>query len=166
MVEPAEFHESLSGRNAFRIGEVAGAIGVPAKTLRNWLDRELIPAPDSNTDGWRTFSALEVAQLAITSKLVGFGLPIGVCAFIAGEAVKTLLQKFPRKIPQHINPLKVWRLHIVGYFLFVFPVDGEWKFILEESPDIGTTAFIRLNVSSVIDETQENLSKLAGNRDE
>ena len=59
-----------------RLSDVANAIGRSSKVIRNWLERDQIQFFTGSSKGWRNFSYLDVAVLAIVSKLTEFGLKV------------------------------------------------------------------------------------------
>lgn len=60
-----------------RFGDVVYAIDTTPKALRNWLQRGQVklasPKPD---EGWREFSYVDVAILALTRSIVDFGVQV------------------------------------------------------------------------------------------
>jgi hypothetical protein len=61
-----------------RFSDVVYAIETTPKALRNWLQREQVTLDSARPDegGWRTFSFVDVAILAVTRRLVDFGITV------------------------------------------------------------------------------------------
>ncbi|MHB1592824.1 MAG: heavy metal-responsive transcriptional regulator [Streptosporangiaceae bacterium] len=59
-----------------RIGEVAGRAGVPAKTIRFWEDRRLLPPPGRTPGGYRDYGPDVVERLAFIRDAQAAGLTL------------------------------------------------------------------------------------------
>ena len=60
-----------------RIGEVAARAGVPAKTIRFWEDRCLLPLPDRTPAGYREYGPDILERLAFIRRSQAAGLTLG-----------------------------------------------------------------------------------------
>ncbi len=71
-----------------RFSAVAHATGIAQKTLRNWEARkDLIAFKPSKASGWRTFSLVQVAHLAVIPHFVKFGIDVEYADRIAFNAI-------------------------------------------------------------------------------
>jgi DNA-binding transcriptional MerR regulator len=59
-----------------KIGEVAGRSGVPAKTIRFWEDRHLLPAPHRTPAGYRDYEPAVLERLAFIRQAQAAGLTL------------------------------------------------------------------------------------------
>jgi MerR family transcriptional regulator, copper efflux regulator len=59
-----------------KIGEVAGRSGVPAKTIRFWEDRHLLPAPPRTPAGYRDYEPAVLERLAFIRQAQAAGLTL------------------------------------------------------------------------------------------
>ena len=59
-----------------RIGEVAARAGVPAKTIRFWEDRCLLPLPDRTPAGYREYGPDILERLAFIRRCQAAGLTL------------------------------------------------------------------------------------------
>lgn len=90
-----------------RFGDVVYAIDTTPKALRNWLQRGQVklasPKPE---EGWREFSYVDVAILALTRSIVDFGVQVEeasnlahtILTYMQGEAWTTLKNVPPTAI--------------------------------------------------------------------
>lgn len=88
-----------------RLGEVAAALNVAPKLIRNWTasaDFDLIGDPDRAANKWREYSYLDVAHLAIAAQAIRYGFSIGDAHDFAGA---TLVRLFG-SLMQFKSPLK------------------------------------------------------------
>lgn len=71
-----------------RFSAVAHATGIAPKTLRNWEARkDLIALKGADVEGWRTFSLVQVAHLAVIPHFVKFGIDVEYADKLAYNAV-------------------------------------------------------------------------------
>lgn len=103
-----------------RMSDVAAAVGMETKALRNWLlnnDLELIK-PRAGERGWRAFSFQDVAVLAGMRELVRWGIKVD-CAydFIASELCRLFLptQNYKNMEPKHLLALMSHRFYFFWY---------------------------------------------------
>jgi DNA-binding transcriptional MerR regulator len=59
-----------------RIGEAAGRSGVPAKTIRFWEDRRLLPAPARTPAGYRDYDPALLERLTFIRQAQAAGLTL------------------------------------------------------------------------------------------
>ena len=59
-----------------KIGELATASGVPAKTIRFWESDGLVPEPSRTPSGYRDYDAATVARLAFIRRSQAAGLTL------------------------------------------------------------------------------------------
>ena len=59
-----------------RLSDAAFAAETTPKAIRNWLQRDLVRLAPSSSEGWREFSLMDVAALALVRRFVDFGLPV------------------------------------------------------------------------------------------
>lgn len=77
-----------------RLGEVATALNVAPKLIRNWTASEkfdLNRSSDKEAEKWRQYSYLDVAHLAIASQAIRYGFTIGEAHDFAGAALADVL---------------------------------------------------------------------------
>jgi DNA-binding transcriptional MerR regulator len=60
-----------------RIGEIASQAGVPAKTIRFWEDRHLLPQPARTPAGYRDYDPAILDRLAFIRYAQAAGLTLG-----------------------------------------------------------------------------------------
>lgn len=92
-----------------RFADAAHAIEATPKTLRNWLQRGQVrfdfagSTEVARASGWREFNASEIAVLAITRKLVEFGMTVEEASGFANAVLSeraALLLTFNSTPPQ------------------------------------------------------------------
>ncbi|QDI79785.1 hypothetical protein E8E01_04745 [Methylorubrum populi] len=89
-----------------RFSTAAYAIDATPKSLRNWLARGQLGFPGSEPEsGWKEFDVVDIAILAITRKLVDFGLKVEEASRQARQAVLDPLFKVPHEIGQRNKDL-------------------------------------------------------------
>ena len=59
-----------------RFAHAVFALDVTPKTLRNWLQREQVTLFEDQPEGWKTYSHLDIAKLALVRRMVDFGLGV------------------------------------------------------------------------------------------
>jgi DNA-binding transcriptional MerR regulator len=59
-----------------RIGEVAGRAGVPAKTIRFWEERSLLPLPARTSAGYRDYDPAVLKRIAFIQQAQVAGLTL------------------------------------------------------------------------------------------
>lgn len=77
-----------------RLGEVASALNVAPKLVRNWTAREefdLAGSPDRAANKWREYSYLDVAHLAIAAQAIRYGFSISEAHDFAGATLVQIL---------------------------------------------------------------------------
>ena len=78
-----------------RLGEVASALNVAPKLVRNWTASasfDLMADPNRQANKWREYSYLDVAHLAIAAQLIRYGFPIEDAHDFAGAVLVRLLE--------------------------------------------------------------------------
>lgn len=78
-----------------RLGEVAAALNVAPKLIRNWTaseDFDLLGHPDRQANKWREYSYLDVAHLAIAAQAIRYGFSIGEAHDFAGATLVRLIE--------------------------------------------------------------------------
>src|SRR6266705_3759360 len=66
----------MSRGRAMRIGEVAGRARVPAKTIRFWEDRRLLPQPARTPAGYRDYDPAILERIAFIRHAQAAGLTL------------------------------------------------------------------------------------------
>ena len=135
----------------FRVSEVAHAINVTPKALRNWLLRDGFTPDSDSADSWRSFSPYDVAVLAIVKHLVDFGISTKSAASMAADVlsggIKTTLNDV------RINPARLWAASLSATFLFAFKdEEGEWKYFVSQEWDTAQRAVLRIQIGTIINE--------------
>jgi MerR family transcriptional regulator, copper efflux regulator len=104
-----------------RIGEIARIGGVPAKTIRFWEERRLLPEPTRTPAGYRTYDASVIERLAFirSAQAAGFTLDeirqvldIGDSGTAACEHVRDLVDGRLAWVEARIAELAVTRDHL------------------------------------------------------
>jgi DNA-binding transcriptional MerR regulator len=104
-----------------RIGEIAAIGGVPAKTIRFWEERRLLPEPTRTPAGYRSYDAAVVDRLAFirSAQVAGFSLAeirqvldIGDSGTAACEHVRDLVDGRLASVEARIAELEATRDHL------------------------------------------------------
>lgn len=74
-------------RHAMSIGELAGATGVAAPTIRYYEEIGLLPVPDRSAAGRRTYGRVDVERLRFIRRARDFGFSIEEVRRLAGLSV-------------------------------------------------------------------------------
>lgn len=132
----------------FTAAEVAEALGITTKTIRNWLDRKNITPSGETESGRFEFSVYDVAVLAVTHPMVEFGIPTRRAAEIADEALKdSAAFRSALKSADWDNPD---RFSVVLAWINVFKVDDNWKWVWARERLKDIPAFIELNLNLLV----------------
>src|SRR6266498_3608902 len=67
-----------------RIGEVADRAGVPAKTIRFWEDRRLLPPPARTPAGYRDYGTVVLERIGFIRHAQAAGLTLDAIGQILG----------------------------------------------------------------------------------
>jgi MerR family copper efflux transcriptional regulator len=67
-----------------RIGEVAGRAGVPAKTIRFWEERRLLPLPARTPAGYRDYDPAVLGRIAFIRQAQVAGLTLDAIGQVLG----------------------------------------------------------------------------------
>jgi len=147
----------------FRVAvEVAN---VPAKTLRNWIDRKLLsfmPEVEAGRDGesWRMFSVFDMMRLSITKNLVDFGVQVEFSSILAmgafaGDANCYYLDKVSRD-----EFLK----RLADRNIYVWRRGNGWEPLYSTTcPPSASSAFLTVHVSALVRDVFDRLGAVAGN---
>lgn len=76
-----------------RLGEVAAALNIAPKLIRNWTanaDFDLLGSPDRQANKWREYSYLDVAHLALAAQAIRYGFSISEGHDFAGATLVRL----------------------------------------------------------------------------
>ena len=104
-----------------RIGEVASIGGVPAKTIRFWEERRLLPEPTRTPAGYRSYDAAVIDRLAFirAAQAAGFSLDeirqvldIGDSGAAACQHVRELVDGRLASVEARIAELEATRAHL------------------------------------------------------
>jgi DNA-binding transcriptional MerR regulator len=104
-----------------RIGEIAAIGGVPAKTIRFWEERRLLPEPTRTPAGYRTYDAAVIDRLAFIRSAQAAGLSIdkirqvldiGDSGTAACEHVRELIDGRLASVDARIAELEATRKHL------------------------------------------------------
>ncbi|NOT39215.1 MAG: MerR family transcriptional regulator [Alphaproteobacteria bacterium] len=153
-------------KTGYTLSETALASEASAKTIRNWIDRDLVPftkADQDEPDGWHRFSARTVLLFALTQRLVRHGLPVGD----AVRLVETSRRLSPKgTLWRHRNtPAAAIPAAFANVTLFVWRTDdGEWRSVEGDpasDPDLPDT-FIWVDLERVAATVAAALEDLGG----
>jgi DNA-binding transcriptional MerR regulator len=64
----------------YKLGQVAAAVGMNARTLGDWIDRGIVEAPRTGTGRHRDFGIREADRIALIHELTKIGLPVADAA--------------------------------------------------------------------------------------
>ena len=68
--------EKTKNNKAYLISEVSDLTGLPTKTIRYYEDIKLIPPPERNESGYRTFSGEDIKRLKLIKKAKFLGISL------------------------------------------------------------------------------------------
>lgn len=83
-----------ASKQKIRLGEVASALDVDAKLIRNWLRTgqfDLLRGEEKEAQKWREFSFLDVAHLAVAMQAIRYGFTVSEAHDFAGMALVNLV---------------------------------------------------------------------------
>jgi hypothetical protein len=89
------FMSETVGEKKIRLGEVANALGVPPKLIRNWTaaqEFDLFGSPDRPQNKWREYSYFDVAHLAIAAQMIRYGFSVAEAHDFAGATLARLFE--------------------------------------------------------------------------
>jgi DNA-binding transcriptional MerR regulator len=104
-----------------KIGEIAARAGVPAKTIRFWEDRGLLPRPPRTPSGYRDYDAPVVERLAFIRHAQVAGLmleeirqvlDIGDSGDAPCQHVSELIDARLAQVERRIDELRVTQTHL------------------------------------------------------
>lgn len=141
-----------------RFSDAAYAIEATPKTLRNWLQRDQVKfehvgdSEAAKAGGWREFTIMEIAVLAITRKLVDFGMTVEEASSYA-DAI--LGDRASLLISYKHTPPAVLVATFKGLLLVAWrdPPGGAWGLSLVRADDfeLPSSACVILSVADVLD---------------
>jgi hypothetical protein len=148
---------------SIRFGDLVYAVETTPKTIRNWLQRDLVTLVSEESGGWRMFCVLDVIMLTLVRHLVTHGVSVDeadglTVDFILGRLPKT---KRPDQIPFTTigAALRGWRLFVIR--------DGEtWKYIPHFGPeavDVDASVYVVVDITKIVARAVERLIEIAGN---
>jgi DNA-binding transcriptional MerR regulator len=112
-----------------RLAEVAVALNVTPKLIRNWVSAEefdLAGTPDRAENKWREYSFFDVAHLAIAAKAIRYGFSIGEAHDHAGGVLAQVLGPLANAGRLADMPAGVLEAICRGKDLYLFKLsDGE-----------------------------------------
>jgi DNA-binding transcriptional MerR regulator len=80
-----------------RVGELAAATGVPAKTIRFYESVKVLPTPTRRANGYRDYGADDLCRVRLVASLRGLGLDLhesgDVAALCAGGQSDVLVER-------------------------------------------------------------------------
>jgi DNA-binding transcriptional MerR regulator len=93
------------------IGELAGRLGVPVRTVRFWSDEGLVEPPARSAGGYRLYDAAAVARLDLVRTLreLGLGLPAIRELLAARRSVAEVAAEHARALDAEIRLLRLRR---------------------------------------------------------
>ena len=108
-----------------RFRHAAAAAGVTKKTIRNWLVRGQISV-DSPSEGWNTFTMLDLVRIATTAELVKYGVGV-LPAFMAAQSQ---VENATWRLSQYQNTPAAIVLHAFnGWRMFVQHTETGLQFL-------------------------------------
>lgn len=111
-----------------RLGEIANALNVAPKLIRNWTAHEAFDLQGTvqhQANKWREYSYLDVAHLAIASQIIRYGFSIGEGHDFAGSTIVRLLSPIFKR-PDSLDNMPGGVLEAIcrGKHLFLFKPSG------------------------------------------
>ncbi|HEX6960178.1 MAG TPA: MerR family transcriptional regulator [Ferrovibrio sp.] len=117
-----------------RFSDAVYAIDTSPKALRLWIQRKQVRLSGTTGEGWAEFSFADIAQLAITRKLVDFGMQVER----ANEIAAGLLAKIAGPVMRFKNPPpEVIAAAFNGYVLIFWRERGEWRWRVDHPGNDG-----------------------------
>lgn len=105
-----------------RISDAAAAIGMNTKALRNWMKKvQFIEDRDSDR-GWRSFSFMDVAILAVMKQAVSFGFEVDDAEEFAAA---TIVKALGPLIQSKNMPPRAMLAALTGKFLHLYHASDE-----------------------------------------
>jgi DNA-binding transcriptional MerR regulator len=89
-------YTKLEKTMSYKLTQIADAVGMNARTLSDWLDRGIVPAPKTGKGNHRSFGVRDVDRVAIVHELTRIGLPTGEAAKAASVFSDDRSYKRPR----------------------------------------------------------------------
>lgn len=135
-----------------RFSTVVHALDRTPKSLRHWLTTGRLGLMDTSGRGWVTYSLVDVAMLAVTGKLVDFGIKVDEASRQARDVVLNPLFSAPVEVLQRRKELGEDGINDVfrGKILLSWP-DAEhafgWRTELRDRGDLSLPAAAALVVS-------------------
>src|SRR6266568_7357410 len=116
----------MSRGRAMRIGEVAGRARVPAKTIRFWEDRRLLPQPARTPSGYRDYDPAILERIAFIRHAQAAGLTLQAigqvlevrdggqppCVHVSSLIARRLAEVEARRSEEHTSALQS-QFHLV-----------------------------------------------------
>lgn len=154
-------------QRCFRLGDVAKALGIPVKTIRNYIDRQQYTPLREQTEGWAEFTVADIAVLAVARRLINeVDFPAGEAFELAGNIIqksigsKTKLSEF---INERYGDARALLISVTGKYAFLYRAKGNWTARIENSLDgcvldfgividVGLVVRAALNKAGLIDE--------------
>lgn len=130
-----------------RFSDAAYAIDAPPKSLRNWLQREQVVLPGEHDGGWRAFSYLDIAVLALVRPLVEYGLLVREANDIAHAALNMFPQGFGIAELSPTGLTMLW----TNRTLLVWRDGGGWRLHVSDNwqPAVPSSAYLALHVETI-----------------
>ena len=140
----------------YRFSDAVRGLGTTDGTVRQWLDSGKVTIERGYGEGWAEFTLHDIAVLAVTHKLVEFGIPVAAAFKIASHAIdlgrKHLRGKRFAHIGEHL--IAGWK----GMLMTVQrdrknPKDwkvARWKSDENEAPAFGS--FVCIDVATIVTE--------------
>ena len=147
---------------SFLFAQVAHAIGSSPKSLRNWMQRAQISFEEPGVTGWRRFTPLDVARLALIRCLVDAAVPV--------EEANAIVFSLPRNVladRSQRDDLLVWwletdlgRPHHRGVIVANGSNRPWWDLVAQtHCPNDATKTFSVLSIAPVINRAMARLEE-------
>lgn len=105
-----------------RISDAAAAIGMNTKALRNWMKKVKFIEDRDSDRGWRSFSFMDVAILAVMKQAVSFGFEVDDAEEFA---VASIFKAMGPMVQSKNMPPRAMLAGLTGKFLHVYHASDE-----------------------------------------
>lgn len=126
-----------------RISDAATAIGMNTKALRNWMKKVQFIEDRDNERGWRSFSFLDVAILAVMKQAVAFGFEVEDAEEFSGAAI---LKALGPLVQSKNLPPRAMLAALTGKFLHLYHASDEDMMVLTNFNEVPPRYPARLTI--------------------
>jgi DNA-binding transcriptional MerR regulator len=114
------------------IGELAATVGVPARTIRFYEDRGILPEPDRTTAGYREYDTADVSRLRFVRAAQDAGLSLAEI-----RSILAIRSEGEAPCRHTMELLEAKRVEVASRLEHLRVLQGELDRMLESGRDIG-----------------------------